>query len=176
MRKFHSLNASRLTIVNLAGLSNETIIAGNAAGSVALGTLGMAAFDALVTANSAFRGKLIMDKGSTLTKQIHDLDRQRDADFQEIWRTAGAAAKSSITANAEAGQTLVKFLKSYHDSPKEPLMSETSTFQYMHIRFNENPNLQNAAVTLQLDGVFANLFTASEQISDVWNERANEDA
>jgi hypothetical protein len=90
MIKFHILDSSRLSIVNLAGLSSETIIAGNAAGE-ALGTMETAALVALVAADSTFRAKLIMAKGSPLTEKIHDFDKRRDADFSEIRRTASTA-------------------------------------------------------------------------------------
>jgi hypothetical protein len=175
MVKFHSLHVHYLSIVDLAGLSSETIIAGNAAGE-ALGVLGKVALAELVAADSAFRAKLITAKGSTLTKQIHDLDRQRDTDMQEIWRTANAAAKGSNAGRAEAGRTLTVFLKPYHDTPNEALMSETSTLQYMHEQYNGSQPLQDAASTLVLDTVFVSLFTANEQLSDLWNERADEDA
>jgi hypothetical protein len=169
------LYVHNLSIVDLAGLSSETILAGTVAGD-ALGTLGKAAFDALVAADSAFRKKLITAKGSTITKQIHDLDRQRDTDQQEIWRMANAAAKSSNATKAQAGQTLIVFMKPYHDAPREALMSETSTLQYMHVQYDGNQALQDAATALQLDTVFASLFTANEQLNDLWNERADEDA
>jgi hypothetical protein len=173
--KFHSLDTNKLSIVNLAGLSNETIIAGNAAGS-AIGSLGMAALGALITANSAFRTKLITEKGSPLTEQIHEFDEQRDRDFMEIWRTANAASKSSVTANASAGQALVTFLHPYRNVPREPLMSETSTIDYLHIQYSADPELQNAASVLQLSEVFTHLFFSNERVSFFWNERANKNA
>jgi hypothetical protein len=175
MTRFHPLYTNKLSIVNLAGLSNETVIAGNAAGG-SLGTLGTAALGALITADSAFRAKLIMAKGSPLTEQIHELDRQRDRDFLEIRRTANAASKSSVTANAAAGQTLVTFLHPYRNVPAEPLMSETSTLDYLSIQFNADTALQNAASVLQLNEVFTHLFFINERVSVLWNERANKDA
>jgi hypothetical protein len=175
MLKFYSINVRKLAIVDLAGLSNETIIAGNAAGA-ALSTLGTTALNVLVVSNNAFRAKLITAKGSPLTEQIQQIDRQRDANFMEIWHTASTASKSSIIANAEAGQTLVAFLQPYRNVPKEPLMSETSTLNYMRVQFNADTTLQNAVTVLQLNNVFSNLFNANEQVSSLWNERALEDA
>jgi hypothetical protein len=55
-------------------------------------------------------------------------------------------------------------------------MSETSTLNYMQVQFNADTALQNAATVLQLTSVFANLFSANEQVSNLWNERALEDA
>jgi hypothetical protein len=175
MVKFHALNSSELSIVNLAGLSSETIIAGNAAGE-ALGTLGTATLGALVTADSAFRVKLITAKESPFTKQIHNFDEHRDADFSEIRRTAKAASKSSNATATAAGHTLATFLHPYRNVTKEPLMSETSTLNYLHLQFNDDPALQNAATTLQLAEVFTSLFHANEQVSLLWNARARDNA
>jgi hypothetical protein len=175
MIKFHPLHTQRLTILNLAGLSSETIIAGNAAGT-ALGALGTAALNALIAADGTFRVKLITAKTSPLTIQIHELDGERDTDSDEVWRTSNAAAKSSITANAAAGQKLVAFLKPYRDSTSEPLMSQTSTINYMEVQYNADKTLQDAAAVLQLDSVFKDLFYANTRLSALWNERANEDA
>jgi hypothetical protein len=175
MKKFHPLNTNKLTIINLAGLSNETIIAGNAAGA-ALGSLGETALNALITADSAFRANLISNRSSQLTAQIKETDSQRDGHFAEIRRTAAAASKSSDTSAAAAGQALVTFLHPYRDVQKEPLMSETSTFNFLQTHYEADPELHNAAATLNLTAVFANLFAANAQLSDLWNERANEDA
>jgi hypothetical protein len=175
MRKFHALSTSKLSIVDLAGLSQETIIAGNAA-SASLGALGTTALNALVTADTAFRTKLISAQGSQLTEQIKEADERRDESFREIRRIATAASKSSIPANAAAGQALVTFLNPYSYADKEPMMSETSTINFLQTQFNADATLQNAAMTLQLLPVFANLFTANEQVSTLWNARALEDA
>jgi tetratricopeptide (TPR) repeat protein len=61
MKKFHSLDALKLSIVNLAGLSSETIIAGNAAAG--LGQLGMVALKALIADDTAFRGRNYHEMG-----------------------------------------------------------------------------------------------------------------
>jgi hypothetical protein len=175
MFKFHKLDVGKLTIVNLAGLSNETIIAGTAAGS-AIGSLGTTALTALVSADNAFRAKLITTKGSQLTKQLQEIDKQRDENVLEIWRTASTASKSSIATIAAAGQELVTFMKPYHNVQKEPMMSETSTLNYLQTQFTADTALQTAAATLQLTTVFTSLFKANEQVSTLWNERALEEA
>jgi hypothetical protein len=175
MIKFHSLHICKLTILNLAGLSSETIIAGNAAGE-ALGPLGTAALDALTAADSTFGKKLIGTRGSRLTEQIHGFDRQRDSDFKEIRRTAGIASKSSLPASARAGRTLVTFLHPYRNVTKEAMMSEVSTLNYLQNCFSADPALQDAASVLQLGDVFTSLFHANRQLFVLWNERALEDA
>jgi hypothetical protein len=175
MIKFHALDTSRLTVVNLAGLSNETIIAGNAAG-VALGSLGATALSALIISDNAFRTNLITAKSSPITKQIQEADKLRHESFMEIRRTADTASKSSVAINAAAGQTLVTFLRPYHGVNKEPVMSETSTINHLRIQYNAGMEFQNAAATLQLTAVFANFFNANDHVSSLWNKRALEKA
>jgi hypothetical protein len=175
MIKLQALNSSKLSIVDLGGLSNETIIAGTAAGG-ALGPLGTASLGVLATADSKFRAKLITAKGSPITVQIHDFDVHRDDDFSEIWRTANTASKSSNAANAAAGHTLVTFLYPYRNVAVEPLMSETSTLNFLQTRYSADQAVQNAASVLQLGAVFASLFSANEQVSILWNARTLEDA
>jgi uncharacterized membrane protein len=175
MKKFHALDTSRLTITNLAGLVSETVLAGKAAGE-ALNPLESSALEALIDANNKFRVKLIMARSSQFTALIRKFDRQRGTDLKEIRRTAKTASKSSIAASAAAGKALVTFLQPYHDTVTEPLLSETASLNYLQTRFNADPALQNAAAVLQLDGVFASLYSANEQVSLLWNERAMEDA
>jgi hypothetical protein len=175
MMKFYSLYAYKLPVVDLAGLSSETIIAGNAAVE-ALDSIVKTALDNLIAADRIFREKLITAHGSTLTEQIKELDRQRSADMREIWRMSKAAAKGSNTDRAAAGQILVPFLKPYHKAPMEALMSETSILQYLRVQYEENQHIRDAAAVLLLDTVFASLFSANEQLSILWNKRADEDA
>jgi hypothetical protein len=175
MIKFNALDTGKLTIVDLAGLSNETIIAGNAA-SASLSPLGTIALNKLIVSDSAFRSRLITSKSSQLTEQINKADKRRDECFYEIRRISSAAAKSSITVNAAAGETLETFLKPYNNAPKEPMMSETSTLKFMQTKYIADQVLQNAAVTLQLSDVFTNMFSSNDQVSALWNARALEDA
>jgi hypothetical protein len=173
--KFHSLHTNKLTVLNLAGLCSETIAAGSAA-SGALGALGTSALGELNSSYSAFRAKLITEKTSPLTEQIHDFDEHRDADFAEIVRTADTAAKSSNPANAEAGKALALFLRPYRGIAKKPLMTQTESIRFLQEQYNAAPSLVSAATVLQISGVFANLFQANEQVFTLWNARATEDA
>jgi hypothetical protein len=169
--KFNSLNAHKLSIVDLAGLSLETIVAGNAAGS-ALGSLGMIALNVLINADSVFRTNLVTLKASPITELISEFDDQRDNGVWEVNRSAKAAEKSSDPDKANAGKILVDFLKPYRGVAKKPLLTETSTLNFMQDQYNANPAVQAAAHTLQLTNVFANIFSANEQVLKLWNERA----
>ncbi|MDR2410286.1 MAG: DUF6261 family protein [Bacteroidales bacterium] len=169
--KYQTLDAYGLSVVDIAGLSNETIIAGNAA-RPSLSSLGIVSLDVLVDADNAFRANLITEKASPLTEQIANFDKQRDDSFWEIKRTVKIAAKSSDVNKAEAGKVLDAFLKPYHNLAKEPLMSETSTINYLQTQYMANPALHVAVETLQLNDVFITFFNANEQVSVIWNERA----
>jgi hypothetical protein len=173
--KFQSLDTHKLSISDLAGLSNETIVAAVATRTT-LGPLATAALDVLIVADGAFRENLVLDKKNPLTEQIAIFDKKRDSDFWEVKRTSKAAAKSSIEEKAEAGKLLENFLKPYQNLAKEPLMSETSSINHLRTQFDSNPALQRAADTLQLTDVFNNLWNNNEQLSILWNERAISEA
>ena len=175
MEKFHTLDSHKLRIVDLAGLTGETITSANAVSGF-LGQLGSSALVVLVNADSAFRVNLIADRGSELTRLIYEADTTRDGCLDEINRTSSAAALSSIPVNAAAGRTLVNFLRPYHRLQHEPIMSETSTVKFLQGQYNARPELHSAAATLQLDAVFSNLFMTNDQVDALWNERALEDA
>jgi hypothetical protein len=175
MNKLQALQVHQLPIVNLGGLSNETIIAANTALS-ALGQLGTVALNSLIVADGAFRENLITERGSLITEQIHEMDKLRDGGLSEAIRTSNTAAKSSNPTNANAGKILTKFLEPYHETQKEPLMSETSTLNYLRNKYHADPEVQNAAVILQLDPVFMSIFNANDQVSILWNQRAEEEA
>ena len=175
MEKFHTLDLRKLRIVDLAGLTGETIKSADAMAGT-LGQLGSSALLVLVNADNAFRVNLITDRGSELTKLISEADTTRDGYIDEISRTSSAAALSSIPANAAAGRTLVGFIRPYRGLQREPIMSETSTVKFMQQQYNTRPELPSAAATLQLDTVFSNLFTVNDQVDSLWNERALADA
>jgi hypothetical protein len=165
----------KVTNHDLAGLISETIVIGNAA-KQQLDVLGIKSLDLLIDADKAFRARLIVEKSSPITALIKKVNNLRDSRFLEIWRTSKAAAKSSIDANVVAGKILVTFLNPYHNIQKEPLISETSTFNFLQKKYFENQEVQDAAQTLQLDMVFTVLFTANDEVAYLWNQRASEDA
>jgi hypothetical protein len=175
MKRLHPLDTHKLSIVDLGGLSQETIIAGKAI-ELQLGPLGIKALNVLIETDDAFRSRLILVKGSPITLQIQNADVLRDDRLSESWRTSSAAAKSSIDVTAAAGKVLVTFLRPYRNAQKEPLMSETSIINFMQEKYVANQEVQDAATMLQLDTVFTTLFTANTEVSILWNQRANEDA
>jgi hypothetical protein len=175
MKKFNTLRVHKLSITDLGGLCIETINAGNVA-LPALDILGKKAFDALVNANKVFRERLILSRSSLITPQIHEVNSLRKQCFLETIRTSKAASKSSIETNIVAGKILTTFLQPYHDTYKQPMMSATSTFNFMQSRYSANEELQNAANVLQLSSVFEQLFDANIQVPFLWNKRADEDA
>jgi hypothetical protein len=136
----------------------------------------MVAFNDLTVTDRSFRARLVGIQGSPVTRLIQEKDKIRDDCVSEVMRTANAASKSSMEPNATAGKTLVTFLHPYHNVQKEPMMSETSILNHMQEKYNADHEVQNAAIMLQLDKVFMNLFDANDQVSQFWNQRVAEDA
>jgi hypothetical protein len=173
--RFYPLDPKKLSTEDLAGLSHETIFISNAVRSY-LGTLGIIALDVLIDADGKYRINLVPIKSNPLTELIAELDKQRDNGLLEIKRDAKAAEKSSDPQKANAGKELITFIKPYDHVEKEPIMTETSTLFHMRDQYNAKPPVQTAAATLQLTGVFNNLFVINEQLFQLWNERALNEA
>jgi hypothetical protein len=173
--KFNSLDSRKLSLLDLAGLLDESILAGNAARGY-LSPLGITILDVLVEDNSAFQSKLITVKANPLTGQLTETDDVRGDCLGEINITIKAASKSSIVEKANAGKLLWTFFKPYSATAKEPLMSETTAINYMKTQYYADPALQAATATLQLTDVFAKLFSANEKVTILWNERAINEA
>jgi hypothetical protein len=169
--KYYPLNVRRTSIVNLAGISKETIDAANKL-RAALDAIGVRALEGFIVADRAFRTNLVTSKTNPLTEPIAGTDDIRDSDIKEIRRTAKTASKSSNPIIANAGKEVEAFITPYKAVENEPIASETSTLFHMQIQYDANTALQAAAATLQLTDVFANLFTMNEQVSNLWKERA----
>jgi hypothetical protein len=170
MKKFIALRVEHLKLDNLAGLCDETIVSAVPKAS-SLGTLGNARMNSLDAANKTLKSLLRQQRASELTPKIKEDDRQRDADFAEIKRTATTAAKSSIPATAAAGATLLEVLKPFWDISHEPLASQTTQITLLAQRYNRNPAAEAAAATLGLTDIIVRLFVENDALYLLYNER-----
>jgi hypothetical protein len=109
MKRFITLNVPRLKLDDLAGLTSETLAVAAVQTSY-LGVVGLSKYQTLNSVCTNFLSLLHPQRGSDLTGQIREKDRERDALFAEIRRTAKAAEKSSMAPVAAAGSKIVDFL------------------------------------------------------------------
>ena len=170
MKKFVSLRVDALKLDNLAGLCDETIAVAIPK-SPSLGTLGNARMNSLDADNKMLKALLKQQHASALTPEINKLDKQRDADLNEIKRTVATAAKSSTPATAAAGHTLLGLLKPFWDIGKEPLASQTTQIRIIEERYNANPDATPAAATLGIADLVTRLFVENMSLYALYNER-----
>jgi hypothetical protein len=171
--KFIRLSASQLRLDDLAGLAAETVVKGLAQRG-ALGIIGEAKLQALQTETDRFIALLHQARGSALTPAIRDEDATRDRLFVEIKRVAKAYAKSSNAANADAGTKLVDFLKTYWHISREPMMSQTMVVKLLMERYADDPAVMNAASTVGLTPVFAELSASNDRFANLYDMRIDE--
>ncbi|MDR0737600.1 MAG: DUF6261 family protein [Prevotellaceae bacterium] len=170
MKRFISLRVDALKLDNLAGLCDETIVAAIPQ-APALGTLGNTRLNSLDAANKTLKSLLNQQHASALTPKIKEADKQRDADFAEIKRTATTAAKSSTPDIAAAGATLLELLKPFWNIGHEPLASQTTQINILMERYNGNPAAGAAAATLGLTDIVNRLFAGNAALYLLYNER-----
>ena len=170
MKKFISLRADHLKLDNLAGLCDETIVAA-VPKSPSLGALGNKRMNDLDAANKTLKALLHQQRASLLTPEINKLDKQRDADFSEIKRTAATAAKSSTPATAAAGNILLGLLKPFWNIGHEPLVSQTTQIRILEGRYNANPDAITAAATLGITDLVVQLFIENMSLYSIYYQR-----
>jgi hypothetical protein len=154
----------------LAGLCDETIAVA-VPKSPSLGTLGNVRMNNLDAANKKLKLLLNQQHASALTPKIKEADRQRDADFAEIKRTAATAAKSSIAEVAAAGATLLELLRPFWNIGHEPLASQTTQINILMERYNATPAAGAAVTTLRLTDVVNRLSAGNMSLYILYNER-----
>jgi hypothetical protein len=172
---FIHLKVGNLSLDNLAGLTAETVILGNAKLAF-LGPLATAKLQVLSNESNRFKGLLNKEVGSPLTPAIRGEDKSRDRQFSEVKRTAKTASLSSQPATAEAGKKLVEMLKPFWNIDTEPMMSQTATLDIFKERYLNDPVAVAAATTLGLTTVLNSLFASNTMLLALYNERLNEQA
>ena len=155
---------------NLAGLCDETVAVAVPKAS-SLGALGNKRMNDLDAANKTLKALLNQQRASALTPEIRASDKQRDADFSEIKRTAATAAKSSNPETAAAGATLVELLKPFWNISAEPLASQTTQITVLMGRFAQNPAAEAAVTTLGLADVLHRLSAGNDALHALYDER-----
>jgi hypothetical protein len=156
--KFSSLHVTNLRVSNLVGLTGETLdlvtpLAG-LFGDTCVKTIARLSLN-LVEMKSE------MDKNhrNPFTELIRKANDDCDASFNEIKRTAKAGEQSTLPAKAAAGKELMFFLKPFWQLNRYPMVSQIIMSEELLRRYGTQPQLQTAALTLDI----AELFTALKQ-------------
>ncbi|MDR0667019.1 MAG: DUF6261 family protein [Prevotellaceae bacterium] len=173
MAKFIALRVSPLRLDDIAGLVTETVTI-SVPHIAALGEVGEAKLNALITASDLFLSLLNKQRASELTPQILEKDKLRDALFSEIKRAAKTAQKSSIAEMAAAGTKLIDFFHPFWTIDKEPLMSQTTQISLIARRYADDQALIDAATLVGLTVQIANLFATNTALLALYNTRLEE--
>jgi predicted DNA-binding protein YlxM (UPF0122 family) len=172
MLKFIALKVSNLKLDDIAGLTSETVTIATPQISI-LGTVGTVKLQALTAASSSFVAALHRQRASELTELIEEKDRQRDALFAEIKRTAKTGQQSSLPAIAAAGNKMVEFLHPFWETGSERMMSQTTQIQLIETRYNADASLAAAAMTLGITVQTQTFFSTNAELLALYNERLN---
>jgi hypothetical protein len=172
MIKFIALKVSHLRLDDLAGLAADTFVIANP-WAAALGAVGAAKLQTLNTVTQAFLALLNRNRASALTPQIVELDKKRDAAFDEIKRTVKTAQKSSIAATAAAGKALMEILHPLWNINTEPFASQTTQIGIFLDR-TMTTEILAAINTLNLGSVVSTLATTNTALKNAYNERFDE--
>jgi hypothetical protein len=168
--KFSSLRTSNLKVANLAGLTNETLdIVTPLAGL--LGDICVKTIARLSLNLAEMKSEMDKNHRHPLTEPIRKANDDCDASLNEIKRTAKTGEQSSIASKADAGKELMFFLKPFWQLYKQPMPTQISMTKELLKRYNDQPQLQAAAQTLDIADLFVALTQQNAQFDTLYNQR-----
>ncbi|MDR1459375.1 MAG: DUF6261 family protein [Bacteroidales bacterium] len=169
---FH-LQANKLKLANLAGLSDETLLVVEPQASL-LGDTGTKLVAKLRTDNTTMKTEMDKPRSSLLTGPIRQANDVCDATIDDIKRSIKAGSKSTVAGKASAGETLEHFMKPFWNLNKEPLLSQISMTVELLSRYMNDPALQQAGQTLAIDDLFNILEPQNHKLSSLYTQRLAE--
>jgi len=174
-KQFSTLYVGRLKINDLYSLNNSTIeyakpvVAG-------FGVVAAAAFTNLETNNAAMGAQMNKSGQNDESKQLANLDADRDDRFAEIKRNITTDLKGRDEAKKTAAQNLKSFFKPYWNVDTKPMNTETGVFKEMLAKYNANEALKADAATIGIADMLTGLETANNEFDTLYKARDSEDA
>jgi hypothetical protein len=164
-----------LRLSNLAGLSGETLdLVNPLAGQ--LGETCVKTASRLSVNLATMKSEMDKNPRSPLTEPIRKANNDCDASLNEIKRTAKAGEQSTIPAKADAGKTLMFFLKPFWHLDKEPLVTQIGMTEELLRRYNSQQPLPTAAQILGMAELFPALEQQNMLLNELYNRRLDEHA
>jgi hypothetical protein len=162
-----------LRLSNLAGLSGETLdLVNPLAGQ--LGDTCVKTAARLSINLATMKSEMDKNPRSPLTEPIRKANSDCDASLNEIKRTAKSGEQSTIPAKADAGKTLMFFLKPFWHLDKEPLVTQIGMTEELLLRYNSQPQLTAAAGILGMAELFPALAQQNMLLNTLYNQRLDE--
>ena len=174
-KSFTTLYVGQLTINHVYSLAETTISYARPV-IAEIGGMPEAILTQLETANNAMGARMNRAQRDALTPEINKADADRDSCNSEIKREVKTASKSSNTAKKEAGEQLQLFLEPYWNSNKAALNTETEIVDQMLTAYEANADLQAAATTLGIAGLFTDLRSLNISFETLYNLRNSNEA
>lgn len=116
---------------------------------------------AVATENSAY----IVSRSSEYTEQIAEQDAIRDTKIDEATSVANAMAKvASLPAMQQAAQVWLRGWNVYKPNPKSAYEAETTAIQQWYEEYQADPDQQQAARTLGIEQIIADMVAANNEV------------
>ena len=126
--------------------------------------------DAVQVENSAY----IIARGSELTEQIAEQDNIRDGKLEEITSLVGAMLKmASLPTMQQAAQVFKRGWDVYSPNPKAAYEAETTDLQQWHEDYLASADQQQAARTLGIEQIIADMMAANAEVHRLIVQREN---
>jgi len=168
-----ALNVNNMTINNLFALCKSSYDAAIPV-RLEIGGIPNAILTQGIIDNNNLGQQINKNQKSGLTVVVIPLDKDRDNIQGEINRGVTFHGKSSNPAKKAAAETLKLFLTPYWDAATLPLNTQTEVITKMLVKYNANPALVAAAVTIGLDETFTALGAKNTEFESVYLERHDE--
>ncbi|GET24788.1 DUF6261 family protein [Prolixibacter sp. NT017] len=174
-KQFSTLYVARLKINDLYSLNNSTIGRARLV-AAGFGAVAAAAFTKLETNNAAMGAQMNKSGQNDVSKQLANLDADRDDRFAEIKRNISTALKGRDEAKKTAAQNLKSFFKPYWNVNTKPMNTETGVFMEMLEKYNANEALKADAATIGIADMLTGLETANTAFNTLYEDRDDVDA
>lgn len=116
----------------------------------------------------------LISRSSELTAQIAEQDSIRDTKMGELTAVVDAMAKvASLPAMQQAAQTMQTLWNVYSPNPKAAYETETTALQQWHEDYLASAEQQQAAQTLGVVQIIADMMTANQEVHRLIVEREN---
>jgi hypothetical protein len=172
---FSVLYVAKLTINNAFSLFKTTIELGRAIEPQLTPVL-IAALNQLAIDNEKFGKEINKMQKSGLTDDLKLLDKERDSLYAEIKRVLNSYLKSSEANKQAAAKLLQLFLTPYLDAAVLPLNTETDILVEILNKYKAAPDLQTAAKTLDIVGLFTALKEKNTAFYTAYHDRLTENS
>lgn len=173
--EFSPLNLGKLS-VNASFALNQSTIELVKPHVAEIGVISAAALSLLETNNQLMGQGMNQNQKSGLTGDLQDLDKVRDDAAIETFRVVSTYLRSSDPLKKAAATSLQLFLTPYKGLARLPLDIETRVMGEMLVKYNASEELKNAAVKLDVDGLFDTMETQNSSFEAIYTNRNAESA